>query len=73
MKAFLEFAVILVFLLWLLTSRERRYQRGVRDGYELGRREADNWWTGIEQEVEFTRASQTLGRDPSKARSGDAS
>lgn len=31
------------------------YKKGVEDGYEQGRRDADNWWLGCEGEIDQAR------------------
>ena len=35
--------------------RDRGYKAGVSDGYEQGRKDADNWWIGIEAEIDQSR------------------
>lgn len=31
------------------------YQRGFQDGYTAGRKDADNWWIGVETEADKER------------------
>jgi hypothetical protein len=43
----------------ILKFGDRRYGKGLRDGYDLGymegRKAADNWWYNVEREVERER------------------
>jgi len=38
-----------------LAMHGRGYRRGLRHGYELGRKYADGWWLGIEREIDEER------------------
>ena len=33
----------------------RSYSRGLKEGYELGRKSADDWWIGVERQTEEER------------------
>lgn len=58
-------AAIAIFLaithLWF---GDRRYKKGAKDGhalgYAMGRKDADNWWIGVEAETD--RARQQIWR-----------
>jgi hypothetical protein len=66
LKFVLAFLVLSAWGFW-------NYRFGFKVGYSMGKKAESKWWTGIEEEVEFTRPSLMLGRDPAKSRSRDAS
>ena len=35
--------------------RDRGYKSGISDGYEQGRKDADDWWIGTESEIDQAR------------------
>jgi hypothetical protein len=49
------YCVVVVAVLLLSFRTDYEYRRGVRDGYKLGRGDADNWWLRAEQDVDQAR------------------
>jgi hypothetical protein len=45
-------SVLVLNVMVAVVFRARGHEAGYDKGYEAGRKDADNWWMGIEKEVE---------------------
>jgi hypothetical protein len=41
-------------------AHDHGYCEGLRDGYVQGHKAADDWWMGVEREIELERARREL-------------
>lgn len=54
----LSLVAFAVLVLTWRTAAKHGYREGQRDGYERGRRDADNWWCGVERAADQAAKAQ---------------
>jgi hypothetical protein len=60
---FLGLLALGLLLLLLIGFRDLGYKSGFNEGYQQGRKDADDWWVGAEQQAD--QARQTIWREES--------
>ena len=49
------FCALALSAVWSACLRDIGYKAGWKDGYLQGRKDADNWWLGVESETDQAR------------------